>query len=91
MISVADIIQAIDGPLTVTACSTEDGELRSVFEVQRPRSAVAIKDCILSALRHVLVAEVSTDMPDGPPEALPVSLTAAPSAKRRVAWAITSL
>ena len=40
-ISVADIIQAIDGPLTVTACSTEDGELRPVRQVQRPRSALA--------------------------------------------------
>src|SRR5262249_6672057 len=25
-ISVADVIQAIDGPVTVTACSTEDGQ-----------------------------------------------------------------
>ena len=40
-ISVADIIQAIDGPLTVTACSTDVGQLRSVCEVQRSRSAVA--------------------------------------------------
>ena len=40
-ISVADIIQAIDGPLTVTACSTEVGQLRSIRQVQRPRSAVA--------------------------------------------------
>ena len=40
-ISVADVIQAIDGPVTVTACSTEDGAVRAVREVQRPRSAVA--------------------------------------------------
>ena len=40
-ISVADVIQAIDGPVTVTACSTDDGQLRAVREVQRPRSAVA--------------------------------------------------
>ena len=40
-ISVADVIQAIDGPVTVTACSTDDGALRAVREVQRARSAVA--------------------------------------------------
>ena len=40
-ISVADVIQAIDGPVTVTACSTDEGQLRAVREVQRPRSAVA--------------------------------------------------
>ena len=40
-ISVADIIQAIDGPLTVTACSTEDEQCEQFDEVQRPRSALA--------------------------------------------------
>ena len=40
-ISVADIIQAIDGPLTVTACSTEAENCGQYCEVQRPRSAVA--------------------------------------------------
>ena len=40
-ISVADVIQAIDGPVTVTACSTEEGQLRPVCEMQRARSAVA--------------------------------------------------
>ena len=40
-ISVADVIQAIDGPVTVTACSTERRAVRAVREVQRARSAVA--------------------------------------------------
>jgi len=35
-ISVADVIQAIDGPLTVTACSTD--EARSAVEDQRAHS-----------------------------------------------------
>ena len=30
-ISVADVIQAIDGPVTVTACSTDDDQLRAVL------------------------------------------------------------
>ena len=40
-ISVADVIQAIDGPLTVTACSEIEPQLRPVLEVQHPRSALA--------------------------------------------------
>jgi Rrf2 family protein len=40
-ISVADVIEAIDGPFTVTACSTEKERLRAVQQVQYPRSAVA--------------------------------------------------
>ena len=39
--SVADVIQAIDGPLTVTACSDDRSQLRPVLEVQHPRSALA--------------------------------------------------
>ncbi len=41
LISVADIIQAIDGPLTVTACSTEDENCGQYREMQRAGSAVA--------------------------------------------------
>ncbi len=39
-ISVADVIQAVDGPLTVTACSTEEENCDQVLEVQRPRPAL---------------------------------------------------
>ena len=41
MISVADVIQAVDGPLTVTACSTEDHACGQFSEVQRARPALA--------------------------------------------------
>ena len=41
VISVADVIQAVDGPLTVTACSVHDQACGQYLEVQRPRSAVA--------------------------------------------------
>ena len=40
-ISVADVIQAIDGPFTVTACSTDKARLRAVQQVQRAWPAVA--------------------------------------------------
>ena len=41
VISVADVIQAVDGPLTVTACTETEPQLRPVPEVQHPRSALA--------------------------------------------------
>ncbi len=41
MISVADVIQAVDGPLTVTACSTDDHACGQYQEVQRARPALA--------------------------------------------------
>jgi Rrf2 family protein len=40
-ISVADIIQAIDGPLTVTACSTEDEQCERQAEVDRREQPAA--------------------------------------------------
>ena len=40
-ISVADVIQAIDGPVAFTACTTEHDSCDQYAQVQRPRSAVA--------------------------------------------------
>ena len=50
----ADIIQAIDGPLTVTACSTQD-EACEQFEKCNVRDPLwRIKDRILAALVDLL-------------------------------------
>ena len=49
-ISVADIIQAIDGPLTVTACSTEDENCGQFTKCSVRDPLWRIKDRILSAL-----------------------------------------
>jgi FeS assembly SUF system regulator len=74
-ISVADIIQAIDGPLTVTACSTQD-EGCEQFEKCNVRDPLwRIKDRILSALSTCSLAEITTELPYQAPEAMPVSLT----------------
>ena len=60
-ISVADIIQAIDGPLTVTACST-DAENCGQFAKCSVRDPLwRIKDRILSALSTCSLAEVASD------------------------------
>ena len=53
-ISVADIIQAIDGPLTVTACSTEDEQCGQYCEMQRARSVVADQGSDRRRARHLL-------------------------------------
>ena len=74
-ISVADIIQAIDGPLTVTACSTQD-EGCEQFEKCNVRDPLwRIKDRILTALSTCSLAEITTEVPYQAPEAMPVSLT----------------
>ena len=74
-ISVADIIQAIDGPLTVTACSTEDEQCEQ-FEKCNVRDPLwRIKDRILAALSTCSLAEITTELPYQAPEAMPVSLT----------------
>ena len=53
-ISVADIIQAIDGPLTVTACSTEDEQCEQFTKCNVRDPLWRIKDRILAALATVL-------------------------------------
>jgi FeS assembly SUF system regulator len=72
-ISVADIIQAIDGPLTVTACSTDDEQCEQ-FEKCNVRDPLwRIKDRILAALATCSLEEISTAPAD--PEVMPVTLS----------------
>jgi Rrf2 family protein len=68
MISVADVIQAVDGPVTVTACSTDDHncDQYSKCSIRDPLSK--IKNRILDALNTVSVAEMASDN-DAPPAA----------------------
>src|SRR6266850_3052735 len=74
-ISVADIIQAIDGPLTVTACSTQDEQCDQFTKCNVRDPLWRIKDRILLALSTCSLAEISTNMPYEAPVAIPVSLT----------------
>ena len=62
-ISVADVIQAIDGPVSVTACSAHARSVRPVREVQRARSALAhlaTSSCRRSA--RTSVSELASDV-----------------------------
>ena len=74
-ISVADIIQAIDGPLTVTACSTLDEQCEQFTKCNVRDPLWRIKDRILAALATCSLAEISTDEPYIDPTVMPLSLT----------------
>src|SRR5450759_4346638 len=68
-ISVADVIQAIEGPVTVTACSTDDGScdqfakcnVRDPLWKVRERILTALGDCTIAEL--AIVQSPATTMP----------------------------
>ena len=60
-ISVADVIQAIDGPLTVTACSTDDEQCDQFTKCSVRDPLWRIKERILNALRSCTIAEIAAD------------------------------
>src|ERR1043166_2334634 len=67
-ISVADVIQAIDGPVTVTACSTDDDGQCEQFAKCNVRDPLwKVKQRILTALGECTVADLAADIP--PPSA----------------------
>jgi Rrf2 family protein len=62
-ISVADVIQAIDGPVTVTACSTEDGLCEQFAKCNVRDPLWRVRERILSALGECTIAELAADSP----------------------------
>ena len=66
-ISVAEVIQAIDGPLTVTACSANDQSCEQYTKCNIRDPLWRIKDRIISALAATSVADLATDIPALPP------------------------
>jgi|SRR6266550_1883063 len=61
--SVADVIQAIDGPVTVTACSTEDGRCDQFAKCNVRDPLWKVRERILSALGECTIAELAVDAP----------------------------
>ena len=61
-ISVADVIQAVDGPLTVTACSEQDHSCDQYSRCNIRDPLWRIKDRIIAALSATSVAELVSDM-----------------------------
>jgi FeS assembly SUF system regulator len=60
-ISVADVIQAIDGPFTVTACSTEKHDCEQYGKCNVRAPLWQIREKILAALDTVSLAEMSSE------------------------------
>jgi Rrf2 family protein len=61
-ISVADVIQAIDGPLTVTACSETNHNCDQFLKCNIRDPLWQIKDRIVSALAATSIAGLATDL-----------------------------
>jgi len=61
LISVADIIQAIDGPLTVTACSTDAENCGQYAKCSIRDPLWRIKDRIVAALATCSLQEIAAD------------------------------
>jgi Rrf2 family protein len=69
--SVADVIQAVDGPLTVTACSDTDHSCDQYAKCNIRDPLWRIKDRIISALAATSIADLAADMPPAiPPSGL---------------------
>src|SRR5215470_19841890 len=65
-ISVADVIQAIDGPVTVTACSTEEGQCEQFSKCNVRDPLWRVRERILAALGECTIAELAADVPPAP-------------------------
>ena len=65
-ISVADVIQAIDGPVTVTACSVEDERCDQYAKCNVRDPLWRVRARILTALGDCSIAELASDPPPEP-------------------------
>jgi Rrf2 family protein len=62
-ISVADVIQAVDGPVTVTACSPDDHRCEQYSKCSIRDPLWKIRGRILETLTTVSIADLATDPP----------------------------
>ena len=60
-ISVVDVVQAIDGPFTVTACSTEKHDCEQYSKCSVRDSLWQIRERIVAALGTVTLSEMASD------------------------------
>jgi len=73
-ITVADVIQAIEGPVTVTACTTEDGHCEQFTKCNVRDPLWRVRERILQALGECTIAQLALDPPERPPPARPAGL-----------------
>ena len=62
-ISVADVIQAIEGPVTVTACSTDEGQCEQFSKCNVRDPLWRVRERIINALGECTIAELAADPP----------------------------
>ena len=78
-ISVADVIQAIDGPLTMTACSEAEPDKCDQYSSCSVRDPLwRIKDRIVSALATCTVFDLTIDPPESAAAPVPLTLSRRP-------------
>jgi len=65
-ISVADVIQAVDGPFTVTACSTDNHACDQYSKCSIRDPLWRIRERIVDALGTVSLAHMATDLEPAP-------------------------
>ena len=78
VISIADVIQAVDGPLTVTACSVHDQACGQYSKCNVRDPLWRIKDRILTSLAACSLDEIASDTPlsdAGAGELQPITLS----------------
>ena len=73
-ITVAEVVQAIDGPVTVTACSTDDGQCEQFSKCNVRDPLWRVRERILAALGECTIAELASDPPPPAPPARPAVL-----------------
>lgn len=62
-VSVADVIQAIDGPVVVTACSNDEGNCDQFSKCNVRDPLWRVRERILTALGECTIAELASDLP----------------------------
>ena len=66
-ITVADVFQAIDGPVTVTACSIDDDRCDQFAKCNVRDPLWRVRERILTALDECTIAELASDPPTPAP------------------------
>src|SRR5256885_2384296 len=60
-ITVADVIEAIEGPVTVTVCSTDEGQCEQFSKCNVRDPLFRVRERILAALGECTIAELASD------------------------------
>jgi Rrf2 family protein len=82
--TVADVIQAIDGPVAVTACSPTNHTCEQFERCEIRDPLWKIKSRIVDALATVSLAELAEPAEPAPPVAVPIPLTVSTTSRPAV-------